>query len=215
MLSPCPAPSVRRWVRPPGTYLTRGTGSPVGPAVQRRRRFGYALRVGWLRLERAQKATPPPSSLPSPRHRRRGNCQSASVLSAPVQRDGAETGEGEETTGRTPVWVGGTAGMDRTRSTRARRLYTFSLVECWRVATPTGQGRDGWLAGWPIDEWAGALIFLPRRQPDFYASDWLFGVLVEARPAGADGAYVAGLQYLSFRFWQLRSHGLSFHHHQW
>jgi hypothetical protein len=22
------------------------------------------------------------------------------------------------------------------------------------VATPTGQGRDGWLAGWPIDEWA-------------------------------------------------------------
>jgi hypothetical protein len=32
------------------------------------------------------------------------------------------------------------------------------------VATPTGQGRDGWLAGWPIDEWAHFFFFPEGNQ---------------------------------------------------
>jgi hypothetical protein len=36
-------------------YLTSGTGSPVGPAVQRRRRFGYAYASGGRGLEQLQK----------------------------------------------------------------------------------------------------------------------------------------------------------------
>jgi hypothetical protein len=36
MLSPCPGPAYdARHAPPPGTYLTRGTWSPVGPALQR------------------------------------------------------------------------------------------------------------------------------------------------------------------------------------
>jgi hypothetical protein len=64
---------------PPGTCLTRGTGSLVGPAPQRRRR------VEWPRLkQRPTTATTPPSSVP-PRH---------TGPPVQVQREGAERRRG-------------------------------------------------------------------------------------------------------------------------
>ena len=86
--------------------------------------------------------------------------------------------------------------------TRSTTLHVFVGGRLGVLASGNSQQAREGMAGWLIDEWAHLFFFRSRRQPDFYASDWLFGVLVEARPAGVDGVHVAGLQYLSFRFWQ-------------